>query len=92
MADPSFILFNKTLQQCRSVGARGGRAFGRNQRARRALTPAPPEVLPLPALARETTAEAIAVLDSQFPWLRRAENEHSRRDQIARRHFGSGIE
>ena len=66
MADPSFILFNKSLQQCRSLGARGGRAFGRNQRARRALTPPPPEVLPLPAVARETTAEAIAVWTRSF--------------------------
>jgi hypothetical protein len=29
-------------------------------------------------LARETTAEAITVLDSQFSWLRRAERRHSR--------------
>ena len=93
MADPSYIFFNKSLQQCRSLGARGGRAFGRNQRARRrALTPPPPEVLPLPAVARETTAEAIALLDSQFPWLRRAEKPHSRRNQIVRRHFGLHIE
>ena len=92
MADPSYIFFNKSLQQCRSLGAKGGRAFGRNQRARRALTTPPPEILPLPAVAQETTAEAIAVLDSQFPWLRRAEKQHPRRNQIARRHFGLRIE
>jgi hypothetical protein len=37
MADPSYTLFNKTTEQLRLLGARGGRAFGRNQRARRAL-------------------------------------------------------
>jgi hypothetical protein len=61
MADPSYILFHKSLQQCRSLGARGGRAFGRNQRARRALTPAAPASVLLPAVARETTAQAILV-------------------------------
>jgi len=30
------ILFNKSPQQLRRVGACGGRAYGRNQRARRA--------------------------------------------------------
>ena len=77
MADYSHILFNKSPMQLRLLGARGGRAFGRNQRARRALSPPPPEVLPLAPVVRETTPEAIAVLDSQFPWLRRAEMRHS---------------
>ena len=84
MADYSHILFNKSPMQLRLLGARGGRAFGRNQRARRALSPEPREALPLPAVARETTAEAITVLDSQFPWLLRAEKRHSRRNQIPR--------
>jgi hypothetical protein len=78
-------IFNKTPEQLRLLGARGGRAFGRNQRARRALTPdgEPHEAPPLPAVARpETTAEAIIVLDSQFPWLCRAEKRHSRRNKI----------
>ena len=70
MADYSHILFNKSPMQLRLLGARGGRAFGRNQRARRALSPPSPEVLPLAPVVRETTPEAIAVLDSQFPWLR----------------------
>jgi hypothetical protein len=39
MAEPSYILFHKSLLQCRSLGARGGRAYGRNLRARRALLP-----------------------------------------------------
>jgi hypothetical protein len=73
MADPSYILFNKSLLQCRSLGARGGRAHGRNLRARRALLPTPPAAVPRSAAPQETTAEALAVLDSQFPWLRCAE-------------------
>ena len=73
MADYSHILFNKSPAQLRLVGARGGRAYGRNQRARRALTPTPPRNIPLGA-PRETTAQAIAVLDAQFPWLRHMEN------------------
>jgi len=76
MAEPSYILFHKSLLQCRNLGARGGRAFGRNQRARRALIarlPTPPQAVPLCAKPRETTAEAIALLDARLPWLRWAE-------------------
>ena len=76
MADHSYILFNKNPGQLRQLGARGGRAFGRNQRARRALIvlmPAPPEPVPPRAAPRQTTAEAIAVLEAQFPWLHCAE-------------------
>jgi hypothetical protein len=35
--------------------------------------PTPPATVPLRAVPGETTAEAIAVLDAQFPWLRGAE-------------------
>ena len=80
MADPSYIFFNKSLLQCRSLGARGGRAYGRNQRARRAriaLLPTPPAAVPFPAPPQETTATAIALLDARFPWLRCAERRHS---------------
>ena len=78
MADPSYILFNKSLLQCRSQGARGGRAFGRNQRARRALVPTPPQAVPLRAPPAETTATAITLLDARFPWLRCAERRLNR--------------
>ena len=80
MADPFYIYFNKSLLQCRSLGARGGRAFGRNQRARRAriaLLPTPPAAVPPCAAPRETTATAIALLDARFPWLRCAERRRS---------------
>src|ERR1017187_5459419 len=60
-------------EQMRHLGACGGRAHGRNQRARRALVATPPEAVPPPALPQQTTAEAIHLLDTQFPWLRGAE-------------------
>jgi hypothetical protein len=66
MPDYSYILFHKTPLQLRSQGARGGKTFGRNQRARRALMPLPPAAVPLRAAPRQTTAEAIALLDAQF--------------------------
>jgi hypothetical protein len=42
MTDYSHILFNKSPRQLRLLGARGGKAFGRNERLRRALLPTPP--------------------------------------------------
>src|ERR1039457_2500801 len=77
MADPSCILFNKSLEQARRLGARGGRAYACNQRARRARMPTPLTTVPLRLAPRETTAQAIAVLDAQFPWLRGAEKRRS---------------
>jgi len=73
MAEPSYILFHKSLEQARRLGARGGRAHACNQRARRARLPAPLPTVPLLRTPRETTAQAIAVLDAQFPWTRGAE-------------------
>src|ERR1019366_4619471 len=72
-----YILFNKSPEQLRRLGARGGRAHGYNQRARRARMPAPLTTVPLRLAPRETTAQAIAVLDAQFPWLRGAEKRRS---------------
>src|ERR1035438_9290794 len=73
MPDHSYILFNKSPLQLRSLGARGGRAYGRNLRPRRALLPTPPAALAPCDAPRQTTAQAIALLDSRFPWLRCAE-------------------
>ena len=39
MTDYSHILFNKSPLQLRLLGARGGRAYGRKRRARRAPHP-----------------------------------------------------
>ena len=79
MTDYSHILFHKTPQQLRLIGARGGKAFGRNERARRALLPAPAPAVPPAAPGRQTTAEDIAVLDARFPWLRGAEKRQGTR-------------
>jgi hypothetical protein len=73
MPNHPYILFNKSPEQLRHLGSRGGKAQARNRR-QRLLAPAqtrqqdgtavnPPE---------ETTAEAIAALDAAFPWLRGA--------------------
>jgi len=42
------ILFNKTREQCRLIGARGGRAHARNLRLRQAPPPLPGASLPQP--------------------------------------------
>ena len=62
------ILFNKTLEQCRQLGARGGRAHARNLRLRTSQAQHP-SVAPLPERPLETAHEASLRLDAQFPWL-----------------------
>jgi hypothetical protein len=83
-----YALFNKSPLQLRRIGALGGKAHGRNQRARRALMPTPPAATRLRRAARQSTADAVAVLDAQFPWLRCVErrrastaSSHQRRAQ-----------
>jgi hypothetical protein len=78
MTEYPYILFNKSPEQLRQLGACGGRANARNQRARRALLATLPEAVPPPALPQQTTAADIQVLDTQFPWLRGAERKRSR--------------
>ena len=78
MTEYPYILFNKSSEQLRRLGACGGRAHARNLRARRAPVPPPPATLPPAALPPETTAEVIHLLDAQFPWLRGAEQRLSR--------------
>jgi hypothetical protein len=76
------ILFNQTPEQLRRIGARGGRACARNRRARQRASRAVPVVLAAPPAALptwETTGQAIAKLDAQFPWLCRAEQRACRR-------------
>src|SRR3954452_1518881 len=75
--DYPYILFNKSPEQLRRLGACGGKANARNRRARRVLVPIP--LLPVPTgRPRQTATEAITVLDAQFPWLRGAEKRASR--------------
>jgi hypothetical protein len=78
MTEYPYILFNKSPEQLRELGACGGRASARNQRARRALVATPPEAVPPPAIPEQTTAEAIHLLDTRSPWLRGAEKKRSR--------------
>jgi hypothetical protein len=72
-----FYDFYKTPEQLRRSGARGGKAHSRNQRAVRALLAALPQPVASPAARSETAAEAIAILDTLFPWLRGAEKRAS---------------
>jgi hypothetical protein len=81
MAEPSYIFFNKSLEQARRLGARGGKAHACNQRARRARMPAPLLTVPLLLAPKETTAQAMpswtlnflgcAVPKSDPPWASR---------------------
>ena len=66
-------LFHKTLPQLRRLGARGGKAHARNQRTRRAPAGTVPEARSPRAAPPETAAQAMHLLDAQFPWLRGAE-------------------
>jgi len=76
---PYPILFNQTPDSLRRIGARGGRAWARNRRLRQRIHVLVGQSLAEPALpARETTAAAIATLDAQFPWLRKAERRPRR--------------
>jgi hypothetical protein len=79
MTNYPYILFNQSPLQLRLIGARGGRTFGRNQRARRARIAVIPtaQATPLRASPQPTAAEAVAFLDAQFPWLRSAEKRLS---------------
>jgi hypothetical protein len=79
-----YTLFNKSPMQLRRIGALGGKTYGRNQRTRRALMPTPPPAIPLGSAPRQSTAEAVAALDAQFPWLRGAEKRRSRKLPPAR--------
>jgi hypothetical protein len=82
MTEYPYILFNKSPEQLRQLGACGGRAYGRNQRARRALVAIQPEAVPPPALPQQTTAADIHVLDTQFRWLRGAERNSRNREWV----------
>src|SRR5258706_14240269 len=65
MTNYSYILFNQSPEQLRRAGARGGKAHGRNQRARRALAPTPPPCVWPPAVHQETATAAIDLLEAR---------------------------
>ena len=58
MTNYSHILFNKSPEQLRRMGARGGKAYGRNKRARRILMPTPAQPTVPRAAPRETTVRS----------------------------------
>lgn len=64
-----YVLYSETASQNRCNGARGGRAFARNQRLRKLLAPPPPPQAPSEDEPPETAQEASLLLDRQFPWL-----------------------
>jgi Resolvase, N terminal domain len=73
-----FYSFEMSPEQRRRSGVRGGRAYARKQRARRALLhTATGTAAPRLAAPPATIAESIAVLDACFPWLRGAEKRRS---------------
>ena len=76
MTHHPYILFNQSPEELRRIGARGGRAYGRNERARRRARPLEAIQCPIPHV--ETAAEAIAALDAQFAWLRGADKPISK--------------
>ena len=73
MTHTSYALFRQTPQQLRRAGARGGKATARNRRARLSAAAPPPRETLASKTSAETTADAIAILDEQFPWLKAAE-------------------
>ena len=82
MAKYVFYQFPQTPEQLRRLGARGGKVAARHWRERRREVAAeaslPVSEFPTP-VPLETTAEAIARLDAQFPWLRGAEKRFGNR-------------
>jgi hypothetical protein len=69
----TILLFNKTPEQARLLGARGGRAHARNLRRSRESVSTAPLTEQGSRRLPESAAEAIALLDAAFVWLRGAE-------------------
>jgi hypothetical protein len=84
MTENPHILFGKSLDQLRQLGAWGGRTYSRNLRFRKGPATPPPQVV-RPCLApRETVAQAIRSLDAKFPWLCGAERSLSQSQKASR--------
>ena len=65
------ILFNRTIDQCRSIGRRGGRTRARNLRVRETSRAA---AVPVGSQSEDETArQAIERIDAQCPWLKGCE-------------------
>jgi hypothetical protein len=83
-----YPVFNQTGAQNRRNGARGGRAFARNQHLRKKLAASSPPPAERPAPPPETAHKANFLLDRQFPWLAGAfarKQKHQRSATIVER-------
>ena len=80
MAHDVYYRFEQTAQRARRLGARGGKATARNRREHTyGASSSPEEPGQEPAsVPSESTAEAIALLDARYPWLRGAERSTPR--------------
>ena len=80
------ILFNINVEQCRELGARGGRIHARNLRLRKAKIRVQPvaDLVPPPM---ETVHEASLLLNAQFPWLAAAVAPRPKSQKTLRRAF-----
>ena len=72
MSHNCYYCFSQSPERRRQVGARGGRACAPNRHARLQTMP-PSTPAATTSLPEETTAQAIAALEAQFPWLCGAE-------------------
>jgi hypothetical protein len=80
MTNYPYLLFNQSPEQLRRIGARGGKAHGRNRRMRLQLqVQAQPRTVAVVDPFPTTAAHAITVLDAQFPWLSGAEKRRAPR-------------
>ena len=61
--------FYSTIEECRELGARGGRIRARNLRLRKAKMQNQPDADVVPPPPQETVYEASLLLDAQFPRL-----------------------
>jgi len=79
------ILFNKNIEQCRELGARGGWIHARNLRLRKAKIQVQPVADLVPPM--ETVHEASLLLNAQFPWLAEAVAARPKSQKTLRRAF-----
>src|SRR5438309_681909 len=77
-----YVLFNRSHEQLRRIGAHVGKVQARNRRARQqAPAQLPPQTAVVIAPLAQTAAQASRLLDAQFPWLRGSEKRGAPRSQ-----------
>jgi len=82
MTNYPYLLFNQSPEQLRRIGARDGKAQGRNRRMRlqHQVQPRPNTIAVIDPFLKPA-AHAIRLLDAQFPWLSGAEKRGASRRQ-----------